>query len=377
MDRKERIFRQLADEPVDRVPMLGGWMLGTRNVCELAEIRLEEYRADPLGGALKANRNLLVDGLVPPAVPDPENLDEIRQGEIQEESFADCDADDLYEYAQGIGDTEEEVLSRRAADLEAMEKGIRDSYAMNVERTGDFVLIPNDWGVSANFTLFAIYGYEAFLEAIALYPDEVEKIFWESAVLARRTNYVHLELIEKYDLPRMMFTGHDICNQVGPMCSPVFLRERYWPHSKYALEPFVEAGIRLIHHCDGNVMPIVDDMIAAGYSGFQGFQYECGVDPFELTKRRGPRGERIILMGGLNITRTLPYGDAQDQKNDIDYIMDATDGGKGLFLFTSNVVGPETPPENQRTAYHYLASLNPAEWKPKAPYPWPWEQKER
>ena len=61
-----------------------------------------------------------------------------------------------------------------------------------------------------------------------------------------------------------------------------------WPHAKLSLEPFVDAGIRLIHHCDGNVMPLIDDMIAAGFSGFQGFQYECGVDLTELRRRRSP-----------------------------------------------------------------------------------------
>ncbi|QHI70720.1 uroporphyrinogen decarboxylase/cobalamine-independent methonine synthase family protein [Tichowtungia aerotolerans] len=374
MTSKERIFRQLAGEPVDHIPLIGGWALGARNIAEIAGISIEDYQTDPLGGVLAANHALCCDGLVPPAIPDPANLDENHQGEVREEEFAHIEPEALLEYAEQIPDTEERVLAERFNEKK-FEANLNAVYDMHQKNTKGFTLIPNDWGVSANFTLFAIYGYQAFLEAIAFYPEAVEKIFWESAVIARRQNQYHIEMIKKHDLPRMMFTGHDICNQMGPMCSPKYLKKSYWPHSKYALEPFVNEGIRLIHHCDGNVMPIIDDMIDAGYTGFQGFQYECGVDPYELAKRRGPNGETMLFMAGLSITRTLPFGTPQEAKDEIDYCMDYTDGGKGLFLFTSNVVGIEVPPINLKTAYHHAASIDPSTWQPKQ-RPWPWSQRQ-
>ena len=374
MTGKERIFRQIRGESVDRIPRIGGWVLGARNISELADIPLAEFQKNPLAGVLRANTNLGCDGLVPPAVPSAENLDENHQGEVKEEDFADIDAEALLEYAEKIPDTEEQILSERFNQKQVAEH-IYSLYEIYLKNTAGFSLIPNDWGISANFTLFAIYGYQAFLEAIALYPDAVEKIFWESAVIARATNPYHIEMIKKYDLPRMMFSGHDICNQVGPMCSPKFLREHYWKHSKYALEPFVEEGIRLIHHCDGNVMPIIDDMIGAGYTGFQGFQYECGVDPYALAARRGSRGEHMLFMAGLSVSRTLPFGTVHEIKDEVDYCMDYTDGGKGLFLFTSNVVGIETPPVNLKTAYHHAASV-PFGHISAPERPWPWSQRE-
>jgi len=374
MTSRERIFRQLAGEPVDHIPLLGGWVLGARNISMIADIPIAAYQADPPGSVLAANRMLGCDGLVPPSIPSPTNLEENHQGEIREEEFADIKAETLLEYAEKIPDTEERVLAERFNEKK-VRAAIEAMYDMHLGNTKSFTLIPNDWGISANFTLFAIYGYQAFLEAIALYPEAVEKIFWESAVIARATNPYHIEMIKKHNLPRMMFTGHDICNQMGPMCSPHYLRKSYWPHSRYALEPFVEEGIRLIHHCDGNVMPIIDDMIEAGYSGFQGFQYECGVDPYALAERRGLNGEQILFMAGLSVTRTLPFGNLQEVKDEIDYCMDYTDGGKGLFLFTSNVVGIEVPPINLTTAYHHAASIDPEKWIPKK-REWPWSLRE-
>lgn len=373
MTGRERIGRQLAGKEVDRVPLLGGWVLGARNMAELAGITVEQYQADPLGGVLAANRALGCDGLVPPAIPSPVDLDENHQGEVREEEFAEIEPEVLLEYAEKIPDTEEGVLAERFNEKKAADE-IAALYETHLRNTSGFTLIPNDWGISANFTLFAIYGYKAFLEATAFYPDAVERIFWESAVIARRRNVYHIETIRKHDLPRMMFSGHDICNQTGPMCSPKWLREAYWPHSKYALEPFVQEGIRLIHHCDGNVMPIIDDMIDAGYTGFQGFQYECGVDPYELAARRGPNGERMLFMAGLSVTRTLPFGTADEVRQEVEYCLDYTDGGKGLFLFTSNVVGIDVPPGNLETAYRHAASIRPGDWVPKR-QDWPWSRR--
>ena len=370
MTSKERIFKQLVGEPVDHIPLIGGWVMGARNIAEIAGVSVAQYQADPVGSVLAANRVLGCDGLVPPAIPSPTDLDENHQGEVREETFKDVEAEDLLAYAEKIPDTEERILAERFNEKK-VEADITAMYDLHLKNTNGFTLIPNDWGVSANFMLYVLYGYQAYLEAIAMYPEAVEKIFWETAVIARRTNFYHIEMIKKHDLPRMMFTGHDICNQVGPMCSPKYLKESYWPHSKYALEPFVQEGIRLIHHCDGNVMPIIDDMIAAGYTGFQGFQYECGVDPYDLAARRGPNGERPLFLAGMSCTKTLPFGSLEEVKDEIEYCMDYTDGGKGLFLFTSSSAGSEVPPINLMTAYRHAASINPAQWLPKQ-RPWPW-----
>ena len=129
-------------------------------------------------------------------------------------------------------------------------------------------------------------------------------------------------LIDEYDLPPILFTGSDICNQRGPMVSPAFLRQYYFPHVKHAFEPFLDAGIRVVRHCDGNVMPLIDDWIGVGYSGFQGFQYECGVDPYAIAARRSITGERLIFFAGLNVSRTLPFGTIEDVAAEIEYVVD-------------------------------------------------------
>jgi hypothetical protein len=371
LSRKQRLLNQLRGEEVDRVPAIGGWNLGVRNLAELAGIGVEEYLADPMRGVVRANLALGVDAVVPPLVP--KELDSIRALSVQESSFEGVEPEALKARAEAIPDAAAKVLARFDAADE--ERKLRESFKANLAGLDGLELLTTAWHAPANFSLYFQYGYEAFLAAAALYPDEVEKIWWEDALLARERNRILARLMREYGVVPLLFCGHDLCLARGPMCSPAFLRKRYWPHAKASLEPLVEAGVRLVGHCDGDVLPIVDDMIAAGFSGFQGFQYEFGVDPFDLRRRLLAAGHRLpLFFAGLSVSRTLPWGTPADAVEEVEWFLDLTDGGRGMFLFTSNVTGVEVPPENLRAAYRHLAGRDPRQPRPGAgvPRPWPW-----
>lgn len=356
MTHKERMRRHLAGEPVDRLPMIGGWSLGVRNLAALGGMSVEEYLRDPLNNVIRANRRQGVDGMVPPIVP--VEMDSIRDGSLQEAGFTEVEPEALLARAEAIPATEEEVLRERF-DAAAVEAQYRQYLEPLLAGMDDIALLPALWGVPATFALYFQYGYIPFLSAVALYPEAVGRIYWEDGVLSRAGNHLLAGLYREYDIVPMLLTGDDICTNAGPMTQPEFLHEQYWPHVKYALEPLLDAGIRLIHHCDGNVLPLLDDMVASGFTGFQGFQYECGLDIYDLRTRRGLHGEEMLILGGLSVTRTLPFATPAQVCREVDYCLDATDGGRGLLLFTSNVTGVEVPVENLEAAYRHLAAYDP------------------
>jgi hypothetical protein len=59
----------------------------------------------------------------------------------------------------------------------------------------------------------------------------------------------------------------------------------------------------------------------------------------------------------------------------VDYFLDFTDGGKGMFLITSNVSGVEVPPENIRFAYSYVKTWDPSQRRVPVWRQWPWHQR--
>ena len=371
LTRKERLVRSARGEEVDHIPTLGGWIGGPRTLSDLAGLTMDAFLADPLAGGLRAHLALGVDGMVPPVVPT--RADQIRTGAILEEDHPHVEPEALRDYAETLPATEREIL----ADFrpEEQERGFRDHFVNARRDWGGIEPIANYWELGGHFPLYTQFGYVAFLTACQIYPEAVERIWWTRSIVSRERARILARLYRELDLVPVLFCGEDLCNNQGPMVSPGFLRAHYFPHVKMVLEPLVEAGVRVVHHCDGDVRPLVQDFLDTGFSGFQGFQYELGVDPAELRRLRSPFGQPILIFGGLSVTRTLPFGTPDDARAEVDYLLDATDGGRGLFLFTSNVTGAEVPAANLRAAYAHareapvFSAASPA--RPVARRPWP------
>jgi len=365
---KERLQRQARGQEVDRIPSIGGWMNGAANLAALGGISIDQYLADPMAGVVCANVALGVDAMVQPAVP--QTAAEIRTGSVTESNFTGIEPEALRDRADSLPDSETEVLSR--FDYGAEEHHYRDYFKTAFATWHGIVPLPNFWEIGGHFPLYTEFGYTAFLTACALYPEHVGKIWWVKSLLSRERAKILVKLYRDFDLVPMMFCGEDLCNNHGPMVSPAFLRKHYLPHVKMIVEPLVDAGVRLIHHCDGDVRPLIDDFIAIGFSGFQGFQYELGIDIVDLRQRRSALGEELLFFTGLSVSRTLPFGAPADIADEIDYFVDCTDGGRGMFLFTSNVTGVEVPPENLRAAYSYIKTVDVTRTHSVARRGWPW-----
>jgi hypothetical protein len=368
LSKKERLTRQARGLEIDRIPSLGGWMLGVPNLAAIAGISVETYLADPRAGLIQANLNLDVDGMVNPVVPD--RLDQIRSGFVQEETFTGTLPEALVEKANTYPDSEKEVME--SFDPVAAEREYRLYFESARRDWRGIEPIPNFWDLGGHFPLYNEFGYIAFLEACALYPEAVGKIYWARSLHSREKAKILARLYKEYDLVPLLFCGEDLCNNKGPMVSPRFLRKYYLPTVQMIIAPLVDAGVRLIHHCDGDVRPVLDDFIEIGFSGFQGFQFELGLDPYAIRQKRSRLGEELLFFTGLSVSRTLPFGSPQDVREEVDYFIDYTDGGKGMFLFTSNVTGVEVPPENLSAAYHYVKTWDPTQPRVQPRRTWPW-----
>lgn len=371
LSKKERLVRQARGQEIDRVPTLGGWIGGVRVLSDLAGITTDEYLADPLAGVVKAALALDVDGMIQPAIPT--RLDQIRTGSVEESHYAGIEPEALLARADSLPDNERDVLA--TFDAAAEEQRYRAYFDRAFSAFCGIEPVPNFWEIGGHFPLYTEFGYTAFLMACKLYPAAVGKIWWAKSLHSRERAKILVRLYREYDLVPLMFCGEDLCNNKGPMAAPAFLRQHYLPTVQMIIEPLVDAGVRLIHHCDGDVRALVGDYLRIGFSGFQGFQYELGIDPYALRQMRSPLGEEPLFFAGLSVSRTLPFGTLQDVRDEVDYFLDFTDGGKGMYLITSNVTGVEVPPDNLRAAYSYVR-----EWDPRQPRVprwtrWPWSEK--
>ena len=192
------------------------------------------------------------------------------------------------------------------------------------------------------------YGYVNYFMAYALFPEIMELDFKLQAELAAKTNATKARAIVDGNLPRVIRLDHDMADSRGTLVDIHSLDKIWFPNLEKSIQPFLDAGIRLIWHCDGNLMEMVPRLIKAGISGFQGFQYEDGMDYEKICRMTDRDGNPLMIWAGVSVTRTLPLGTTADVKTEMKWLVDH--GPKtGLFLGGSSSITPGTNRENIKT----------------------------
>jgi hypothetical protein len=101
-------------------------------------------------------------------------------------------------------------------------------------------------------------------------------------------------------------------------------------------------GLRVIFHSDGNIMRLVDDLVAAGIDGLNPLEKAAGMDVYAL-RRRHPQ---LILVGGLDVTHLLPFGTPDEVRRETRRMIDELGSEGRLLIGSSTELGDDVPLAN-------------------------------
>ncbi len=198
------------------------------------------------------------------------------------------------------------------------------------------------------------YGYVPYFSAYALYPEVMERDFALQADLAVRKNAINARAYVAGGLPRIKRLDHDMADSRGTLVRVETLDKLWFPHFARSVQPLLDAGVRLLWHCDGNLMAMVPRLIECGIGGFQGFQYEDGMDYPRICRMKASDGGPLLIIGGVSVTRTLPFGTPADVAAELKWLVE-NGPPVGLFLGPSSSVAPGASRENIRA---FIEGLN-------------------
>ena len=189
------------------------------------------------------------------------------------------------------------------------------------------------------------YGYEPYFTAYALYPEVIERDFSVQADLAVLRNRAYVEATRQGALPAFVRLDHDMADSRSTLVDIRSLDRIWFPHFARSVAPACQAGIRMVWHCDGNLTEMVPRLLEAGLHGFQGFQYEDGMDYEAICRMTTRDGDPLSIIAGVSVTRSLPHGTADDVRREMKWLVD--NGPRaGLFLGASSSITPGAPWEN-------------------------------
>ena len=202
--------------------------------------------------------------------------------------------------------------------------------------------------------LYYAYGYENYFMAYGLYPDVMERCFRLQGELGEKISRVAARAIREGGLPPMVRLDHDMADSRGTLVDVKSLDRIWFPHFARAIRPLLDAGVKLIWHCDGNLMAMVPRLLDVGLAGFQGFQYEDGMDYEKICRMKTREGREQLIIAGVSVTRTLPHGTPDDVRRELQWLVEH--GPRtGLLLAASSSIAPGTPLENIRALVEGLA----------------------
>jgi hypothetical protein len=136
----------------------------------------------------------------------------------------------------------------------------------------------------------------------------------------------------------------------GSLFSPAVFAEVFQPLYKRMIGRWRKAGIlNVVLHCDGNCLPLLDQVIGAGFNGLQGVAPSAGMWLPDVRKRYG---RSLVLIGGMDNIRTLVQGSREEIEREAAALVDvATDGG---VILGTHSIDADIPPANYDVYSSYL-----------------------
>jgi uroporphyrinogen decarboxylase len=190
-------------------------------------------------------------------------------------------------------------------------------------------------------TAWALRGLERLLMDLVLDRERAERIL-------DIPNRFHLAAAQKLvELGvDMIWIGDDVGTQQSMLIAPELWREILKPRLARFIRTLKEINpeVKVAYHSDGNVLPIISDLIEIGLDILNPIQPRC-MDPAKVKQEFG---DKLCFWGTIDEQHTLPFGRPEDVRQEVADRLATVGRGGGLIIGPTHHVQLDTPMENFR-----------------------------
>jgi len=126
----------------------------------------------------------------------------------------------------------------------------------------------------------------------------------------------------------------DYCFNTGPFLSPEWFGEFVTPYLTRLVRGYRDQGLYVIKHTDGNIMPILDQLVEGPPHALHSLDPQGGIDMAEVKRLVG---DRVCLIGNVNCG-LLDSGTDEESAESARYALRHGMPGGGYVFSTSNCV---------------------------------------
>ena len=186
-------------------------------------------------------------------------------------------------------------------------------------------------------------GLDLFVKAIYLRPGAIRRILQEVTEYAIELGKAFIEA--GVDL---VWIPDDLGTVDGPFLSPNVFRHFIFPYLRELVDSFKKRSVRVLLHCDGQIMPLIDDLIEIGLDGLHPIERKAGMN---LAEMKATYGDKLALVGNVDATDLLPRGKEEDIERQVLECLKTAASGGGYILASDHSIHEGVPSESAKTMF--------------------------
>jgi uroporphyrinogen decarboxylase len=134
----------------------------------------------------------------------------------------------------------------------------------------------------------------------------------------------------------------DLAFNTSTLMSPAQHEQFLLPYHKEIVAHAHGLGMKIILHSDGNLWPIMDQIVEAGFNGLHPIQPQC----MNIGEVKAKHGKHVCLLGNIDCEHLLPFGSEADVDKAVKETIAVAAPGGGYIISSSNTVHPGCKAEN-------------------------------
>ncbi len=253
-------------------------------------------------------------------------------------------------YGDGLGEYEEAVVNPLAAargvdDVERFpwpdaEDWDYSRLRAECEQWSDYPILA---GSSEPFYLYSrLRGMERALADLIEEPQIAEAIL--EHIFELDLSVFRRVLDRVADRIELVYIAEDLGTQESLLMSPRLFRKFLKPRMRRLADLAHGYGVKVMHHDDGAIRPLIPDLIEAGIDILNPVQWRCRGMEREILAR--DFGQSLIFHGGVDNQQTLPFGTPEDVRKQVAENIRIFRDARGYIVGPCHNIQANTPTEN-------------------------------